>query len=277
MLPDYITKHLQKIAENLNFTEHTIETTNASSHGNNFVGVMVAVTITGTRNVDGASLADKVHLICKTPAINESVRKSFEAEMVFDRELYIYGSVLPALVSFQREKGLSEDEQFSSFPKVYASEVDVEHGIYILIMEDLRAKEYEMWPKEKIVPLEHELMVMRELGKLHGISLALKDQRADQFAQFKQLADPFGAVVRGKLKPFFHISVKKSAAVLKDPRHRQIMENFDFLRMMDHCFSWESCDKFGIVAHGDSWNNNYMFQYDKSDVRMRFILIILTR
>lgn len=54
---------------------------------------------------------------------------------------------------------------FSSFPKMYACKIDDENGIHILIMEDLRANKYGMWPREKVIPLEHQLFFIRELGK----------------------------------------------------------------------------------------------------------------
>lgn len=272
MLPDYLAKALHKIAKNSHFTDYSLGIENASSHGNNFAGVVLAVTVNGVRVQNGRHVPDKLHLVCKTPATDEKLRQSFQAEMVFDRELYIYANVLPAFVAFQREKGLGEAELFRSFPKVYACEAGIEPGTYLLIMEDLRVRNYRMWPKEKMVPLEHGLLVMKELGRFHAISFAMKDQRPDQFAEFKQLSDIYGAVLRGRLEPFFDISVNKSASVLQNPDHRRIMENFDFRRMMEHCFSWDACDKFGVVTHGDTWSNNYMFQHGAKNVSREILL-----
>lgn len=265
-LPGNITKVLDRIAAQLNFVDYELKTRSGSNHGDNFLGIMIAVALVGKREKGGQRVDDTVYLICKTPPMNKQRRKNFKTDMVFDRELYMYSTVLPAFVKFQREKGLSEAESFLSFPKIYACEADPENDSYILIMEDLRAKQFDMWPKDKHIPIDHELMVMKELGKFHGISLAMKDQRPDQFAAFKQLTDTFGPIARGKLKMFLDKTLERAGNALENPKHKEFVRNFDFLRSLDAIFDYDACDKFGVVTHGDCWNNNFMFQYGDENV-----------
>lgn len=270
MLPDYITKALHKIAKQANFVSYDFDTKSATNHGDNFGGSLLAVTVNGTCTVDGKDVPKALHLVCKLTPTNENRQEVFISKLAFEREIYVYAKLLPILVAFQREKGLSDDESFLVFPKIYASEVDTETGAFILIMENLRAKNFEMWSKDRAIPLEHELLVMNELGKFHGISIAMKDQRPTEFAQFKKLTDIFGVFLQGKMKSFIYKSIKQATDVLVNPKHKQIMENFDHVSSIERLFSSEYSDKFGVISHGDCWNNNFMFRY--ADVEASYSL-----
>lgn len=269
MLTDYITQLLHKIAKNEGLVDYKIDTKSGSNHGDNFLGIMTAVTITGTKGQNGQTKSQDLHLICKCPPMNENRKKNFKSNLVFDREIFVYSKLLPAFVRFQREKGLSESESFLSFPKVYACETNKENDSYVLIMDDLRPKNYEMWPKEKIAPLDHQLYLMRELGKFHGISFAMKDQRPNEFDEYKQLKDTFSEIaLHGRLKSFMNRSIDRAADVLKNPVHKKMMQNFrnTYIDNVDEILNGESSKEFAIVGHGDCWNNNFLFQYADDNV-----------
>lgn len=126
MLPDYLAKTLHKIAKNLHFTDYSLDIENASSHGNNFAGVVLAVTVNGVRVQNGRHVPDKLHLVCKTPVTDEKLRQSFQAKMVFDRELYIYANVLPAFVAFRIVPVVSESVRMRGRRR--ASHIRSNHG-----------------------------------------------------------------------------------------------------------------------------------------------------
>lgn len=277
MLPEHITNRLHKIAKSEGFSDYKIETKAGSNHGDNFLGVMTSVTLTGTRGLNGKSRAEELHLIIKLPPSNETRQKNFKTDLVFDREVYMYSKVLPAFVRFQQEKGLSEADSFLSFPKVYSCEEDFENNTYILIMEDLRPKNYQMWPKEKTVPLNHELLVMKELGKLHGISFAMKDQRPNEFDEFKGIKDTLSELVlHGKMRSFMNKSIERAANVLKNPEHKKLMLNFrkTYVETIDDFLAGPLSKEFGVINHGDCWNNNFLYQYSDDNVSDINFLII---
>lgn len=277
MLPEHITNRLHKIAKSEGFSDYKIETKAGSNHGDNFLGVMTSVTLTGTRGLNGKSRAEELHLIIKLPPSNETRQKNFKTDLVFDREVYMYSKVLPAFVRFQQEKGLSEADSFLSFPKVYSCEEDFENNTYILIMEDLRPKNYQMWPKEKTVPLNHELLVMKELGKLHGISFAMKDQRPNEFDEFKGIKDTLSELVlHGKMRSFMNKSIERAANVLKNPEHKKLMLNFrkTYVETIDDFLAGPLSKEYGVINHGDCWNNNFLYQYSDDNVSDINFLII---
>lgn len=268
MIPEFVTKQLHKVAKNEGFTGYKFETEEGCSHGDNYQGVLRAVKIVGAKVQNGVTKQEELHLMCKYPTLNETRKQNFMSKLVFNRELTVYSKVLPHLVRFQQEKGLNEADLFSSFAKMYACEIDDENEIYVLIMEDLRAKKYEMWPREKVIKLEQELLIVRELGKLHAISFAMKDQRPNEFEQYKQMKDPFNKILlHGKLNMFTKRSVEKAIVVLKNPEHKKFMENFHktYVETVSELLTGESSEEFGIFAHGDSWVNNFLFQYADDD------------
>lgn len=270
MFPDSVTTILRKIAENEGFMDYTIETEAGSNHGDNYLGVLIAITISGTTtNQYGISKQEELHLLCKLPPSDEVRKKTFKTSLVFDRELYVYSKLLPDFVQFQQEKGLIDSDSFLSFPKVYACEKDKQNNDYILIMQNLRAKKFEMWPKEKVISLEHELLFLRELGKFHAISFAMKDQRPNEFNKYKELKDTLISLcIHGPWKPLTEESIEKATNVLKNPVHKRLMQNFhmSYEKTMKELLFGESSKEFGVVVHGDCWNNNLLFRYADDDV-----------
>lgn len=263
MLPDYVTKVFDRIAGDLNFVDYEINTKAGSKHGDNFLGVIIAVTLTGTRDINGDHVSDAVHLLVKLPPDNKQRRAQFQSDLVFDRELLIYSKVLPAFAAFQREKGLSDDEMFSAYPKIYACEFDAENDSHILIMENLRTRNFDMWPKKQTVRYDHELMVMETLGKFHGISFALKDQRPHQFEEFKKLDDILNKLM---IDSFLQETSERASNSIKNEAHKELYSVQRFNNGLFKPMTWEARNKFGVITHGDCWNNNYMFQYSDENV-----------
>lgn len=273
MLPKYITKYLHAIAKSEGFSDYKFEVKSGSNHGDNFLGVMIAVKVI---EINPKIHSNELHLICKTPPANQFRRKFFKTDIVFERELFMYSKVLPAFHRFQEERGLNEIDQFRSHPKVYACEADIENDTYILIMEDLRWKNYEMWPKEAVVPLANQLLVMRELGKFHAISFAMKDQRPNEFEMLKPPTnDPFSQLVlHGKLSSFSNKSIARAVNALNKSEHKRLMSDFGrrFVETVDNLLQGPISKEFGVINHGDCWNNNMLFQYSNDDVSSEVIL-----
>lgn len=73
--------------------------------------------------------------------------------------------MLPTFAKFQKEKGLTAEDSFLSFPKVYAWTADEINGIYALMLEDVRAQIFEMWPRHDPITLRHEEIVLERLGR----------------------------------------------------------------------------------------------------------------
>lgn len=261
---------LHQLAKNEGFSDFEIKTKTGSNHGDNYVGIITAITISGTKSLNGHTKHEELELICKTPPIDKIRKKKLKSDVVFAREICIYTKLLPAYIDFQRQQGLTKADSFLSFPKLYASEVNQNDGIYILIMENMKSKNFKMWPKERIISLDHQLCIMTELGKFHGISFAMEDQRPNEFNEFKQLKDIFVDVVfNGLFQSFAMKSFERAANAMKCPKYKQYMQHLleNYADKIKKYFSMPF-KKFGVVGHGDCWSNNILFQYRNDDVRL---------
>lgn len=134
-------------------------------------------------------------------------------------------------------------------------------------MENLCARGFDMWPKEKTISLDHALLMVDALGKFHGVSFAFKDQRPAEFSAFKSTTDLFGPVMaNGMLKPLIEELFAWFGEAVSCAAHKQYLRSFDFLRSLDDVFEYGACDKFGVMSHGDCWTNNFMFEYGDAGV-----------
>lgn len=269
MLFECIRKLLDQIAKTEGFTKYTINSKAGSNDGDNFMGTLTAFTITGTKQCDKQQ---NLYLICKIPPLNRVRRDVFKMNLQFGSELYAYSKILPAFVRFQQAAGLSKVDSFLSFPKMYVSEYNAENDTHILILEDLRPNGFEMWQKEQIMAIDHEQLIMHELGKFHGISFAMKDQRPIEFQELiDKTTDNFLEVsIRGKFQSFFAKSLEKSVNVIKNSEHKKRVREFqkNFIDAMEELMNEPFITEFGVINHGDCWNNNFLFQYADDQVSL---------
>lgn len=264
-LPAYVTDLLDKIAVNEGYTSYTLSTESGSNHGDNFCGIIARVNVRGTRLTgDGQPTNDELNLLCKYGSDNPERQKEFQFDILYGRELYVYETVLPALDAFQEEKGLDDNEKFRGYAKFYGGIADAEKGQFVLIFEDLKFKQCEMWPKERPVRIDHVRLMLEELGKLHGVSFAMKDQQPDKFEPFKRLEDFLISFLEKKAIGWFHSAYDMAAEVVDDERHLKLLRDVkeNTIEYVKECVDTKRFEPFGVINHGDSWNNNLLYQYE---------------
>lgn len=277
-LPEYITKLLDEIAVEEGFDDYKIELAVGSNRGDNFLGVMTAVKLIGVQSKTGVPQTEILNLLCKTKPIDKYIEEGTLSTENFSREVYMYAKVLPLFLNFQREKGLSEPEGFTCFPKVYRMVCDTNKGHFVIIMEDLRPKHFQMWPKAEVMPFDHIRLVMKELGKLHAVSFALRDQKPDVFEEFVHLNDmALEMIKRGKFSVVFDKVIDRACECLENPKQKLIMQELrsNYMEMLAHTFSHETIGRFGVIGHGDCWNNNFLFKYEENVCTTNYLFVII--
>lgn len=266
MLSDYIVKLLNEVAVQEGFIDYKLDLDAGSKHGDNFIGVMIAVKLIGTKEINGETMSVTKHLICKLPPSDPMRRRLYQPILAFEREVEVYSTLLPMFVQFQKEKGLTPEESFISFPHARVAVSDMENDNHILIMDDLRQQNFRMFPKERRTNIEHATLVMKEMAKFHAISFALKDQRPKQFEQLKQGDVYIEMVKRGKLKVIIDESLDRAYRMINNDKHKQVLDDLrkNYFEIFQDCGSDELLDGSGVITHGDCWNNNFLFKYSKT-------------
>lgn len=266
-LPVYVLDVLNRIAISAGFIDYTFETDAGSTAGDGMNGIMVRLIVTGTKS--GSEATEKLHLLCKLAPENAARRKEFKTELMFDREVYAYNKWLPLLTEFQREKGLSDDEGFFCYPKCYAAVADTEKEEFFIILEDLKARQFTMWPKQEPIAKNHIYKSIEHLAKYHAISFALRDQRPEVFESLRVLKDFLAEFFEsGNFVKMMYSGYELAETVLKDPAHVRIMKDVreKFFEILHSCVDAGVSEPFSVIGHGDFQINNIMWLYTDAKV-----------
>lgn len=267
-IPDYLHRLLETIANREGFTDgFNIVSRSGSNVGDGYQGILISVVISGSRN-DNSN--EDLVLICKIAPLSE-MRKRIAVNQ-FKREITGYEQFLPALVKFQKEKGISETDGFFSFPKCYGTYADDEKFEFAIVLEDLRNRGFRMWNKYKSIDFKHVQLALIELGKLHALSFALRQHQSEIFAQFQQLKS---AMYKSLYEypgstTFFERNFDRAIQALHPNEDTEEIKKITFLRnnfkdIFRLSVSGANAEPFTVFCHGDFWNNNMMFQYDSDD------------
>lgn len=266
VLPEYVVNAIHKIAKQEAFLDgYTIENDAGAKHGDGFTSVLICVTVTGTRQInDVVKTNQKLALLCKIMPDNLARRELFCTDLYFEREAYMYNTVFPYFVQFQRDKGLSDDEGFFAFPKCYYAVSDVAADQFAIIMEDLRDVGYEMLNKLKPIPVENVELLMRELAKLHAVSFAVRDQNAEFLEPMRKFKDVFLKIISKNMKimdDVYQRCFERCIKLVESDEHKEKLETFKngWKQIFNDCLGPNVAEPFSVLGHSDCWTNNMLF------------------
>lgn len=248
-LPKYVQVLLDRIIDENEFHDYSVKIKQGSQVGDGFLSELSSITIAENES------DKRLDIVCKLAPLNKNRRKEFFSSVVFDREAVFYNKVMPIFALFQEEKNVSVNDQFRSYPKCFAALANDESEQYCIILDDLRPKGFKMWDKAKTVPIENMRLVMREIGKFHGLSVAFKDQRPDEFAEFKKLADISRTFFQSSnMQGMFNASFDRAIVALKCEEHKDVMRALrnNTLLYFESCLNENTSDRFGVVCHGNA-------------------------
>lgn len=253
-ITDYIKECLYKVANNEGFQHYEINYDHGSAIGDGFVGIMLKACI---REME----SDKqLTVVIKTPPENLTRRNDFGSMELFKREVYMYNEVLPEFVKFQEERKINKSFGFFNFPKCYWADYDEEKNDSVIILEDLRLNGYKMWSKFNPVNYEHTKLLMEALGRLHGVSFAMKHQRPELYANYKELTDIMSdKMMNDNFEYMLCASIDRAIGTLdpndtkKKARTAVLKQNLKTL--LKDLTTGPGAEPYAIVTHGDCWVN----------------------
>ncbi|XP_055548976.1 uncharacterized protein LOC129732274 [Wyeomyia smithii] len=269
--PQYLYDAVARMAPQEGFTPGQFELTfdAGSGKGDGFTGELFRAKI-----VEGSK---ELEVLCKIPPVNETRRRQFNSMVNFDREVLVYSKLLPIIYEFQREKGVTEEVGFFNAPKCYLAYYEADSEESVIVMDDLRLKNYRMWNKLVPVNYEHCKLCMIQLGRLHAVSFALKDQKPEMFEQFK-VPDPMSKTYKDN-EPFLYmmyLSMDRAIATL-EPEEEEARQKLlqlkstmaeDFFKLTQS----EKAEPYAVLGHGDCWINNFIYGYE-NDAPSEIVLL----
>ncbi|KAK5642400.1 hypothetical protein RI129_008567 [Pyrocoelia pectoralis] len=223
-----------------------LEVSNGSENGNNFMGLISEVTICKSKEDNEH---DTSHLILKTASQDENYRQIFPIREMYQREIFVYNEIFSEFLKIQREKKLTEG--FQSFPKIYLTSSD--NLQEALLMENMKKKGFKHINHRVGIDYPHALLVMKELGKFHALSYAMRDQKPEIFSRWGiKTIIKLTKVIMNSFPPNQH------------EEERKTLENFanNFPTIYKNIFLIKEDDrKYAVINYGDIEIRNLLFKY----------------
>lgn len=257
-LSEYAESSLHKVAVSEGFEKYKFQVEEGSSVGDGFSGIILKVTIIEN------DYSRQMNVVVKSPPENALRRQALGTMLLFEREVFIYAELLPEFAKFQRENYLKIG--FYEFPKCYLAEFDKEKDEAVIIMEDLRDAGYKLINKNIPIDYEHAKLSFAALGRLHAISIAMKEKNPEIFKRFKVLVDNTkGNLENETIMSFMEGCMDRAIATLRDDevkrRDKMLKLKENLVPLMKELTDGNVAEPFGVICHGDCWSNNFMYKY----------------
>ncbi|CAH1636066.1 unnamed protein product [Spodoptera littoralis] len=147
----------------------------------NYFGELIPITLSGTRN--GFSVS--YNIVLKLAPINEEYRVSGAVTVMFARETYVYSTLLKAYREIQQH--LPIQSQYV-IPKCYY--VHQEYLKEAIALQDMTVEGYRPYVHDMFLDLDHTLISLKSLAKLHSLSFILQNKKPQQFEDIMTICVP---------------------------------------------------------------------------------------
>uniref|UniRef100_A0A182PD59 CHK domain-containing protein n=1 Tax=Anopheles epiroticus TaxID=199890 RepID=A0A182PD59_9DIPT len=241
-----------------------------SREGDNYMSIIKRVKAhCKAKSVDGRNHVFTISLIFKRQITNPNRRRLFRCDAAFENEINAYASIVPVL---QRISPYD-----LPYPKCVTAGAD-DYGDRI-VLEDLTTSGYAMVDRRVGLSYDHCAAVMKELAKLHAVSLAMKHAQPTEYGE-----------VCGKIREivycpeaaeFYTHSLESSLrGALESLRYSNNDGDLDgpiramealtgrLYRIMSGLVCNGMDEGWRVICHGDTWVNNLMFSADGQHVRL---------
>ncbi|KAK4884248.1 hypothetical protein RN001_000519 [Aquatica leii] len=254
---DFLWRYIRK----LNLKNCTVNITPATVRGDNHLGVVVKVEVKSENS--------NYNWILKCAIDDETFRFYFPLTHAFEREVYMYTKVLLEYERLQKEKGILSP--FKSFTKLYTFSLTPPYECVVL--EDLKALGYVLQDRRQPLDYNHVLMIMKEYGRFHALSFALRDQKP---SVFKEIAENTKDMYYNNLhyvEPIVNAfkTVENRALNTLDPvAHKSVYKKFSQFKervymIIQEIIKPEASGVYSVITHGDCWTNNFLFKYSNCE------------
>lgn len=140
----------------------------------------------------------------------------------------------------------------------------------IVVLENLRTQGFCHWNKKKPMNLDHVKLVLKEYGKYHALSFALKVRKPNTFEKIsKNMNDIYMDIIEscGTTKTIQNLSKKVLDHLALNKKLESLVNSFrpiqeSLTKIMKELVRTDPAEKYAVVCHGDNWCNNMLFKYE---------------
>ncbi|KAB0793311.1 hypothetical protein PPYR_12931 [Photinus pyralis] len=235
-----------------------IEISNSAlENGDNFLGLIYNVSVSDDNGT--------IHLVVKLAPQEDYFRIVMPVREIYKTEIFAYKEILCEFSRIQDEKKLPRD--FQAFARMYASRTD--NLRESLLMENVKKRGFRLINHRIPVDYPHASLVMREMGRFHALSYAIRDQKPEIFDSWEDQCHEYFFSSSIQVPALKGITRLVSAVVNSYPPHqrekeRRALKEFagDLSTIYKSGLVVSSDDKkYAVVAHGDMELRNLLFKY----------------
>ncbi|KAF5292781.1 hypothetical protein FQA39_LY13826 [Lamprigera yunnana] len=258
-----ITEYIKNMFGDNDETKHKIYVefpTNCSLHYVSEAGKAVI------QEQDAIGGKKNVYLWIKVAKIAEC-RKVLAVKELFARETYVYKNIFPLFEKIQKENNIKN--VFEPYPKFYES--CVIDGRELILLDDMLKKNFKVCECYQTLNYSEALILMKEVGRLHAISFALKDQHPKLFnGLLSELTDlEFSGAMEQTAKYVAKSMVSSCLKILDFDKDHLIYEKLIsleniFFDTLVSCTDIQKIEPYAVIIHGDLWSTNLMFKYNET-------------
>ncbi|XP_075221441.1 uncharacterized protein LOC142324499 [Lycorma delicatula] len=257
---DLINNLMDKVRPGITVSSFKVET--GSRRGDNYTAMLFRVVINLT---DGSE--ESLIIKCLPDSIVR--RQAFKSDVLFQNEVAFYTQALPALLSFQ-EENCKGGIKFSSVPKCHLAQDD------LIVLEDLKARGFDMPDRKTGLNLDQCTMVLRILARFHALSFAMKYREPEKFQHLvKESVNEVYFTLDNEdwYRDYYRTATRNALTMVKEKLTGIEMADYieKFKSFVDGDSVFRSMvemvkprEPLAVLCHGDCWSNNIMFKYNNS-------------
>ncbi|CAL4225349.1 unnamed protein product, partial [Meganyctiphanes norvegica] len=224
--------------------------------GDNYASFVTGIQVNYTKGGQKGEASYVVKLNACRPEFSDDIPD--QTAKLFEKEGRFYLELLPELNQIMTQSG----QKPLPFPKCYYAQYTEEKEM--VVFEDLRLKGFKMTDRRKGMDLQHAILVMQGLGRMHAASIIMqKENSIDELkTRYPFLLKELWA---GKmLQWIFSHSISTGKDMLAKVGGHE--EAINWLSKQEpniiDIFSKHLAiaAPFSAICHGDCWNNNILFR-----------------
>lgn len=255
---------LDEIIRKIGGVRHTsYEFANTSEKkGDSYLSVVRRLKVCG---VDANEQPVSINLIIKSIPDNVSRRKLFRSVDFFRNEIHFYEKVLPAFEEFQRTR--NPKNPFTEFPRCLLTHCDGENDFVAL--ENINFLGYISPDRQSCITLTDCLLIIKSLGRFHGLSIVFRDQDPENFEKAANSVEEvyYSENLRSWYTKFLdHAMLVARDAVSKtfpNSKYEELTNKYLTKNLYSDMITLVTeKSRFSVIGHGDCWSPNFLTKFE---------------
>lgn len=245
----------------LNKSNYLFQYVSETGKGDSYLSELIRIRIHG---VNQNKVPNHIQVILKNIPKSVSRRLTFRSHEFFANEINFYEKVLPVLLAFQSTKDVKDP--FDKYAKLFLTYSDGTNDV--ICLEDANVESFGSAVRQEGIDLEHCKLTFKVLAQFHALSFAMRDQKPQEFNTIKNQVTELYYHHRlwGWYERFWkRISGLAIDAVEKEYPDSIYVEKIKKFavpeRYMDMVAAATGTGENGVISHGDSWTNNFLYKY----------------